>query len=215
MHFRRIIFYPCHSDAVGANIFIRVYAHFEWVCVSHKCARFCEQFLLLLFSPHFSIFCPFLSFTRICFRYYCSGKQQKCYSILSLINIFDFEMIQFFVCSFSRRNIIGVSCCIFISFLSRRFSFLDWVCRRPFCYKKKKNSNSNNNNYNNGMVLSRVTDLKIKFPLSTKKKSLTVWNHQVQKLNRTRDSQKCVRACVCVCVQKKKSLFLLLPFFVK
>lgn len=122
--FRRIIFYPCHTDARLALILA------VCVCVSHKRASFCVCvwesessffffFFRWLFAPSHTFSCS-LSLIHVCFRCYCSGKQQqqKCYS--TLVNIFDLRWYTFFF-SLSRRNIIGVSCCYLRFFVSRRF----------------------------------------------------------------------------------------------
>lgn len=142
-----------------------------YVCLSHKCVRF-----LLSSISHF------LSHSRMLPLL----LERKTAEMLQHTHKYIwFEMRRFFL--FSKRNSIGVPCYFFSSsvFISRI-----WACRRPFCYKRSRKKKHNK------MVLSNITDLKIKY-LSEVSMSEIKWR------NWKKGSRKCVQ-------EKRKSLFLLL-----
>lgn len=103
---KRIIFHPCHSDAIGADICCMCTYCVAWVCT-------------IRFFPSVSSF-YFIFFSC---RYY-SGKQQQCYSIL--INILRWD--DFFLPDSSQVN--GVCCSrswFFISIPSSSSSFFHFA----------------------------------------------------------------------------------------
>lgn len=153
VYFRRIILFllPVILTLLGANI----------CCIWSHCMCVCRISVYDFFSVQSHTF----SLILVCFRYYWSGKQQKCYSIL--INIFDLRWDVFF---YFRNEIISV---FLVIFFPRRFSFLafELVGVRFVTKDQEKKTQQNGVIENNG--------LKNKISL----KSLYVWN-QVKKLKK-------------------------------